>query len=255
MARLENKVALITGAGSGMGRASSVLFSHEGAKIIVVDFNEEGGKQTVNDVRAHGGQAEFCYADATKGADCKAAVEFAIKTYGKIDVVFCCAGAAQKAEMIWDLDESEFDRVFDVNTKTSWMMAKYSALELKKNHGSLILVGSTGAVRPRATQGLYGASKAANNTLTIGLAAELAPEARCNCINPGPTDTPMLPTFVQEFNAEVASQIAGGTLLGHLVDPMDIAYTALFLASDEARSVTGISMLVDAGADKSRGKN
>ena len=252
---MENKVALIAGAGSGMGRASSLLFAREGAKIVVVDFNEANGKKTVEEVKAQGGQAEFIFADVTKGADCKAAVDFAVKTYGKLDVVFCCAGAAQKAEMIWDLDESEFDRIFDVNTKSSWLISKYSALELKKNHGSLILVGSTGAVRPRATQGLYGASKAANNTLTIGLAAELAPEARCNCINPGPTDTPMLPTFVQEFNEEVAVQIAGGTLLGHLVDPMDIAYTALFLASDEARSVTGISMLVDAGADKSRGKN
>ena len=255
MARLENKVALIAGAGSGMGRASSLLFAREGAKIVVVDFNEENGKKTAEEVKAQGGQAEFIFADVTKGSDCKAAVDFAVKTYGKLDVVFCCAGAAQKAEMIWDLDESEFDRIIAVNTKSSWLLSKYSALELKKNHGSLILIGSTGAVRPRATQGLYGASKAANNILTIGLAAELAPEARCNCINPGPTDTPMLPTFVQEFNAEVASQIAGGTLLGHLVDPMDIAYTALFLASDEARSVTGISMLVDAGADKSRGKN
>ena len=255
MARLENKVALIAGGGSGMGRASSVLFASEGAKIVVVDLNEANGKKTVEEVKAHGGQAEFIFADVTKGADCKAAVEFAVKTYGKLDIVFCCAGVAQKAEMIWDLDESEFDKVFAVNTKSSWLMSKYSALELKKSHGSLILVGSTGAVRPRATQGLYGASKAANNTLTIGLAAELAPEARCNCINPGPTDTPMLPTFVQEFNEQVATQIADGTLLGHLVHPMDIAYTALFLASDEARSVTGISMLVDAGADKSRGKN
>ena len=255
MARLENKVALIVGAGSGMGRASALLFSQEGAKIVVVDFNEESGKKTVADVKAKGGQAEFIYADATKGEDCKAAVDFAVKTFGKLDVVFCCAGAAQDAKMIWDLDESEFDKMFNINTKTGWLMSKYSALELKKNHGSLILVGSTGAIRPRATQGLYGASKAANNVLTIGLAAELAPEARCNCINPGPTDTPMLPTFVQEYNADVAAQIAGGTLLGRLVDPMDIAYMALYLASDESRSVTGVSVLVDAGADKSRGKN
>jgi len=255
MARLENKVALIVGAGSGMGRASALLFSQEGAKVVVADFNKESGIKTAEDVKAQGGSAEFVYTDATRGEDCKAAVEFAVNAFGKLDIVFCCAGIAQDARMIWELDESEFDRIFNINTKTSWLMAKYSALELKKNHGSLILVGSTGAVRPRATQGLYGASKAANNVLTIGLAAELAPEARCNCINPGPTDTPMLPTFVQEYNENVAAQIAGGTLLGHLVDPMDIAYMALFLASDESRSVTGVSILVDAGADKSRGKN
>ena len=255
MARLENKVALITGAGSGMGRASSLLFAGEGAKIAVVDINEENGKKTVEEVKAKGGEATFIFADVTKASDCEAAVGLAIKTFGKIDVVFCCAGVAQKAAMIWDLDESEFDKIFAVNTKSTWLMAKYTALELKKNHGSLILIGSTGALRPRATQGLYGASKAANNTLTIGLAAELAPEARCNCINPGPTATPMLPTFVQEFNEQVAEQIAGGTLLGHLVDPVDIANMALFFASDESRSVTGVSVLVDAGADKSRGKN
>ncbi len=255
MARLENKVALITGAGSGMGRASSLLFSKEGAKIVVVDFNEENGKKVVEEVKAQGGQAAFVFADVSKGEYCKGAVEFAIATYGKIDVVFCCAGVAQKAEMIWDLDESEFDRMFNINTKSTWLMAKYSALELKKNHGSLILIGSTAALRPRATQGLYGASKAANNILAIGLAAELAPEARCNCINPGPTATPMLPTFVQTYNDQVAADIAGGTLLKHLVDPMDIANAALFFACDESQSVTGVSMLVDAGADKFRGKN
>lgn len=255
MARLENKVAIITGAGSGMGRAASLAFSKEGAKIVVVDLNEENGKKTVEEVKAQGGEAAFILTDATKGADCKAAADFAVATFGKIDVVFCCAGIAQKAMMIWDLDESEFDRMFNINTKTAWLMAKYTALELKKSHGSMILVGSTAALRPRATQGLYGASKAANNILTVGLAAELAPEARCNCINPGPTATPMLPTFVQEWNDDVQAQIAGATLMGRLVDPMDIANTALFLASDEARSVTGISMLVDAGADKARPKN
>ena len=255
MARLINKVALITGAGSGMGRASALLFSKEGAKVIVADFNEETGKKTVADIKAQGGQAEFIFTDATKAEDCKKAADFAIKTYGKIDAVFCCAGVAQKADMIWDLDESEFDRVMTINTKSAWLMSKYTALELKKNHGSLILVGSTAALRPRATQGLYGASKAASNILTIGLASELAPEARCNCINPGPTETPMLATFVQEYNEQVAAQIAGGTLTGKLVDPMDIAYMALFLASDESKSVTGISMLVDGGADKARPKN
>ena len=255
MAKLENKVALITGAGSGMGHASSLLFSKEGAKIVVVDFNEENGKKTVDEVKAQGGEAAFVFADVSKAADCQNAVEFAIKTFGKLDIVFSCAGVAQKGAMIWDLDESEFDRVMNINTKSAWLMAKYSALELKKNGGSMILVGSTAALRPRATQGLYGACKAANNNLTIGLAAELAPEARCNCINPGPTATPMLPTFVQSYNDDVAAEIAGSTLLKHLVDPMDIANAALFFASDDSKSVTGVAMLVDAGADKARGKN
>jgi NAD(P)-dependent dehydrogenase (short-subunit alcohol dehydrogenase family) len=255
MARLENKVALITGAGSGMGRASSLLFSKEGAKIVVVDYNEENGKKVVEEVKAQGGEAAFVFADVSKAEYCKGAVDFAIATFGKIDVVFCCAGVAQKAGMIWELDESEYDRVMAVNTKSTWLMAKYTALELKKNHGSLILIGSTAALRPRATQGLYGACKAANNNLAIGLAAELAPEARCNCINPGPTATPMLPTFVQSYNEQVAAEIAGSTLLKHLVDPMDIANAALFFASEESRSVTGVSMLVDSGADKARGQN
>ena len=255
MARLENKVALITGAGSGMGRASALLFSKEGAKIVVVDMSEENGKKVVEEIKAQGGEAAYVFADVSKGEYCKGAVDFALATFGKIDIVFSCAGVAQKGGMIWELDESEFDRVMNINTKSAWLMAKYSALELKKNYGSMILVGSTAALRPRATQGLYGACKAANNNLTIGLAAELAPEARCNCINPGPTATPMLPTFVQTFNDQVAAEIAGSTLLKHLVDPMDIANAALFFAGDESRSVTGVSILVDAGADKARGKN
>jgi len=255
MGRLDNKVALITGAGSGMGRAAALLFSQEGAKIVIVDINEENGEKVAEEIRGGGGEAAFFYADVSKAEYCKGAVDFAIATFGKIDVVFCCAGVAQKTGMIWELDDSEFDRVMAINTKSTWLMAKYSALELKKNHGSLILIGSTAALRPRATQGLYGACKAANNNLAIGLAVELAPEARCNCINPGPTATPMLPTFVQTYNEEAAAEIANNTLLKHLVDPMDIARAALFFASDESRSITGVSILVDAGADKVRGKN
>ena len=255
MGRLAGKVALITGAGSGMGRAAALLFAKEGAKVMAADVNRENGAAAAAEIRALGGEAAFVSADVSKAEDCKHAVEETLRVYGKIHVVLCCAGIAQKAAMIWDLDESEFDRVMGINTKSAWLMAKYSALELKKHGGSLILIGSTAAIRPRATQGLYGACKAANNNLAIGLAAELAPEARCNCINPGPTATPMLGTFVQEYNEKVAEEIAGGTLLKHLVDPQDIANAALFFACDESRSVTGVSVLVDAGADKARGKN
>ncbi|MCL1828385.1 MAG: SDR family oxidoreductase [Oscillospiraceae bacterium] len=253
--RLANKVAFIVGAGSGMGRAAALLFSKEGAKIVVADLNEENGKKTVGELKAQGGEAVFVHVDATSGPSCKKAVDAAVSSYGKIDVVFCCAGIAQQPKMIWELPDEEFDKVVNINFKSAWIVAKYTALELKKNHGSLILIGSTGALRPRATQGLYGAAKAANNTLTIGLAAELAPEARCNLINPGPTNTPMLPTFVQNFTQQVAEDIAAATLLKRTVEPEDIANCALFFASDESRSMTGVSVLVDCGADKARGKN
>lgn len=254
--RLENKVAVIVGAGSGMGRCAAIRFAQEGAKVIVGDYNEEAAKNVAEEVRAEGNEATAHFVDATKGPDVKAIMDFAIETYGKIDIVFCTAGKAQTPSMIWELDDEEFDRQIAINSKSAWLCAKYSALELKKNHGSLILIGSTGAIRCRATQGTYGGCKAFNNTFCIGMAAELAPEARCNLINPGPTATPMLATFARDpYTAKVEEQIAGGTLLGHLVDPMDVANMALFFASDESRSVTGVSVLCDAGADKSRGRN
>ena len=254
--RLENKVAVIVGAGSGMGRAAAILFAQEGAKVVVADFNDENGKKVVDEIKAAGNEASFCHVDATCGEQVKALMDYAVATYGKITTVFCTAGKPQTAKMIWELDDSEFDKQVAMNSKTAWLCAKYSALELKKNHGSLILIGSTGAIRCRATQGTYGACKAFNNTFTIGMACELAPEARCNLINPGPTDTPMFSGFiVGEYNEKVKAGVAGGTLLGRFVDPKDIAQAALFFASDESAAVTGVSVLVDCGADKSRGKN
>lgn len=256
MNRLENKVAVIVGAGSGMGRASAILFAEEGAKVVVGDYNDVTGQQVVEEIKAAGNEASYCHVDATKGEDVKGIMDFAIATYGKIDVVFCTAGKPQTVKMIWELDDEEFDKQVAINSKSAWLCAKYSALELKKNHGSLILIGSTGAIRCRATQGTYGACKAFNNTFTIGMACELAPEARCNLINPGPTDTPMFSGFiVGEYNDQVKAGVAGGTLLQRFVDPRDIANMALFFASDESAAVTGVSVLVDCGADKSRGKN
>ena len=254
--KLENKVAVIVGAGSGMGRASALLFAAEGAKVVVGDFNDAAGTKVTEEIKAAGNEACFCHVDATKPASVKGIMDFAVSTYGKINVVFCTAGKPQTVKMIWDLDDEEFDRQITINSKTAWLCAKYSALELKKNHGSLILIGSTGAVRCRATQGTYGACKAFNNTFTIGMACELAPEARCNLINPGPTDTPMFPEFiVGEYTDAVRAGVAGSTLLGRFVDPRDIANMALFFASDDSAAVTGVSVLCDCGADKSRGKN
>lgn len=254
--RLEDKVAVIVGAGSGMGRAAAILFAQEGAKVVVADFNDENGQKVVDEIKAEGNEAAFIHVDATQGEQVKAVMDFAVEKYGKINVCFCTAGKPQTAKMIWELDDSEFDKQVALNSKTAWLCAKYSALELKKNHGSLILIGSTGAIRCRATQGTYGACKAFNNTFTIGMACELAPEARCNLINPGPTDTPMFGGFiVGEYTKEVHDGVAASTLLKRFVDPTDIAKAALFFASDESAAVTGVSVLVDCGADKSRGKN
>jgi 3-oxoacyl-[acyl-carrier protein] reductase len=259
--KLEGKTAIITGAGSGVGHTASLLFSEEGANIVCADLNIETATKTAEEVAAAGGSAIPFKADVSDGAAVKSLVDAAIGEYGGVDVIFNCAGLPQVPKITWELEDDEFDRVMAVNAKSNWLLLKYAGPELKKNGGNMIMVGSTGAIKPRATQALYAAAKGALFSFVKGAAAELAPEARANLIHPGPIRTPMLPKFspdvpqTEEEIEEVFRQIANGTMLGELIEPIDIAKAALFLASDDARKITGFSLLVDAGTIIARPRN
>ena len=132
---LENKVAVIVGAGSGMGRCAAIRFAQEGARVVVGDYNEEAAEKVAAEVRAEGNEASACFVDATRGADVKAVMDFAIETYGKIDIVFCTAGKAQTPSMIWELDDEEFDRQIAINSK-SWRQrhAAISSIRAPQQH-------------------------------------------------------------------------------------------------------------------------
>lgn len=243
--RLADKVAIITGAGSGIGRASASLFAEEGAKIVVADIDHEGGDETVASINAAGGDSIFVHTDVTIIPDLERMVKKTIDRFGKIDILFNNAGYFGKMASIEDTDEAFWDKLFFTNVKSMFFATKCIIPEIEKNGGGSILnMGSVGAIRPVPHTAAYVASKGAVITLTKALAIELAPlKIRVNCINPAVTQTPMADLFTDEAKAAIASSIP----LGRLANPEDIALSAVYLASDESSMLTGSAIIVDGG--------
>lgn len=252
---LEKKVAIITGAASGMGRASSILFAKEGASIIAADLNLSGAEETVATIKKTGGNAVAVKTDISDEASVQALVKTAVDTYGKIDILFCIAGFPEAASSITDVPLSQIKKIFEVNVFGTWMCCKYAYPELKKTgNGVVLTIGSGAALRPRGGTAAYSASKGAIVTMTRALANEFAPEIRVNCIMPGMTDTPMMNQFVPGFNDTIKSKIAESLPLKTVSQPEDIAQMGLFLASDLGSKITGVDYLIDCGLSISRGK-
>ena len=253
--RLKDKVALITGAGSGMGRASALLFAKEGAKVAVCDINEKNGMDTVDIINKGGGESIFVKADVSVAKDVENMIITTIDTYEKIDILFNNAGLPMSFTPIENVDEELWDKIMDVNVKSIFLACKYTVPIMKKQGGGVILnTASIIGVRPRPGLNAYHASKAAAINLTRGLALELASyKIRVNCINPVASDTPMLARFIDDSGAidrkyeEGRKRFIATIPLGRLAKPEDIAYAALFLASDEASMLTGVSLDVDGG--------
>jgi len=249
--RLANKVAIITGAGSGLGRASAIMFVKEGAKVVVADINDDSGKETVATIKSSGGEAIFIHTDVSKASDVENLIKTTEDKFGKIDILFNNAGIPHGPTPIEDLPESLWDRVFSVNLKSIFLGAKYAAPVMKKaGKGVIINLASISGIRPRPRSAAYTTSKAAAIHLTKTLAAELASSnIRVNAINPVAIDTPLLDGLIGDgvdVN-EAKKALIGSVPLGRLPTPEDIAYAALYLASDESSSVTGSSIDVDGG--------
>lgn len=250
--RLANKVAIVTGAASGMGRASAILFAKEGASVTVADIDEAGGQETVRTIKDSGGKAIFVRTDVAKSEDVKNMIHTTVNSFGKLDILFNNAGLAQRAIRFDKIQESDWDRIFAVNAKAIFLGAKHAVPEMKKAGGGVIIITvSIGAVRVRPGILAYTGAKSAAIGITKGLALELARHnIRVNCINPVATMTPMLTMFQPDANIsmEEAVKTMSETIpLGHVATPEDIAYAALYLASDESAMVTGASINVDGG--------
>jgi 3-oxoacyl-[acyl-carrier protein] reductase len=249
--RLKDRVAIITGAGSGIGAATAIAMAREGARVLVVDLNEAGIKKTVEQVEKAGGQAAGARADVTRAADNQSVVEQAVARWGRLDVFFANAGVPQWKTDIEDVDEKTFDLIFAVNVKGVWLGAKYALPVMKKaRRGVFIVTSSTSAIRPRPGGQTYASSKGAVVTLTKALALESAPHGvRVVAIAPVATHTPMLPTFMNkvEVDEEGLRQYIATVPLGRLNEPQDLANTAVFLASDDAAMITGSVIEVDGG--------
>jgi len=248
--KLRGKTALITGAGSGMGRASALLFSQEGAKISVVDIKVSNGQETVKLVKDHGGESLFIETDVSKEADVEQMIKTTLDAYGRLDILFNNAGIPMVFTPIEEVSSDLWDRMMDVNAKGIFLACKYGVPIMKKQgEGVIINTSSISGIRPRPGLSAYAASKGAVITLTKELAIELAPyKIRVNCINPVSTDTPMFAEFMGKMDLEEGRKAIISTIpLGRLAQSEDIAHAALYLASDDSSMMTGECLNVDGG--------
>jgi len=250
--RLEGKVAIITGAGSGLGRAAALLFAGEGAKVVVAANREKDGEQTVKSVKEAGGDAIFARADVTKASDLEKAVKAAVDKYGRLDIMLNNAGTPGPGKLIADITEEEWNRVISTNLTGVFLGTKYAIPEMLKCGGGVIInVSSVAGVSPRRYTGAYAAAKAAVIQLTRVTALEYARKnIRVNCILPGPIDTPFFskvaggdPQKIAIFKEMVRNEVP----MGRFAQPEEIARVALFLASDEASYITGAAFAADGG--------
>jgi 3-oxoacyl-[acyl-carrier protein] reductase len=244
--RLQDKVALVTGAASGFGAETARVFAAEGALVALVDMNEEGARKISAEI---GKNSIAIRCDVSSAADVRNAVEKTRTQFGRLDIVINNAGTSHKNKPMLEVTEQEFDRVFAVNVKSLFHMA-HAAVPIMRAQGggSMLNVGSTAGLRPRPGLTWYNGSKGAVNLLTKSMAVELAPDKiRINGLAPVAGDTPLLPTFLGSDSPEVRAKFLATIPLGRFSRPSDVASAALFLSSDEAEFLTGVVLEVDGG--------
>jgi NAD(P)-dependent dehydrogenase (short-subunit alcohol dehydrogenase family) len=257
--RLKDKVAIVIGAGSsgpgwGNGKAAAVLYAREGAQVFAVDIRDDAAKEAMDIIKGEGGEAVSFRADVSKGEEVKALVQKCLDTYGRIDVLLNNVGilAVGGPE---ELDEEIWDRHMAVNVKGAFLTCKYVLPEMvKQGKGAVVNISSVASIRYTGyPSAVYNASKGALNQLTQNVAVQYAPRGiRANCVLPGLMDTPMIreplknaygPGGEEEMIRRRNEQVP----LGKMGDAWDVAYASLFLASEEARYITGALLVVDGG--------
>jgi NAD(P)-dependent dehydrogenase (short-subunit alcohol dehydrogenase family) len=249
MARLADKVALITGAGMGMGREASLLFAEHGARLIVADLNRQAAHETVALVRKGGGEAVAVVGDVAIEADVKRMVEEGVQAFKALHVLYNNAGVLWKDRdrSVLETDEASWERVMAVNLKSVFWVTKYGIPHLQRaGGGSIILIGSVSAlVGFIRAQDTYTAAKGALISLNKSLAIQFAKDKiRSNIIHPGIVDTPLQAPYLTDA---LRKEFEDGIPLGRIAHPREIAYVALFLASDESSYMTGAELVVDGG--------
>jgi NAD(P)-dependent dehydrogenase (short-subunit alcohol dehydrogenase family) len=246
MDRLKDKVALITGGGSGIGRASCRLFAEHGAKVVVADSVAEGGEQSVHDITAAGGQASFVQADVSKSVDVQGMIRHTVQTYGRVDILFNNAGIEGPSAKLANYDEDAWERVIAIDLTSVYLGMKYVIPEMIKQGGGVILsTASVAGMVGFPGSGAYAAAKAGVINLTRMVALEYANKnIRVNCICPGIIATPMAQRVMGERPDDRVVRLEP---IGRLGQAQDIANAALFLASDESSFATGAPFVIDGG--------
>jgi NAD(P)-dependent dehydrogenase (short-subunit alcohol dehydrogenase family) len=245
--RFSGKSVLVTGAGSGIGRATAIAFAAEGADVIACDVDDAGGEATVATIRKAGSQAEFFHADVSRSADCVAMVERAVSRFGGLDIAFNNAGINIPVAPIADIDEAVWQRIVGINLTGVFlaMKAEVPAM-LRRGGGAIINTASVGGLIGTAGVTAYCATKHGVVGLTKSAALDyIKDKIRINAICPGGTRTAMLEEWFK--HPEVEKAAIAGTPIGRMADPAEIARSVLYLASDESSFMVGHSLVVDGG--------
>ena len=244
---LDGKVALVTGAASGIGRATALTFAREGAKLVIADMNEDGGQQTVHMITENGGEATFVQVDVSNATEVQTMISKAVDTYGRLDCAHNNAGVGGNRTTLTDCSEDDWHRIISINLTGVWLCMKYEIPEMLKNGGGAIVNTASIMGLVAGSSPAYAASKHGVVGLTKSAALAYAQSGvRVNAVCPGFIRTPM----VEEapwYNEESEADLIGRHPIGRLGKPDDIAETVVWLCSDAASFVTGHAMPVDGG--------
>jgi len=248
--KLRDRVAIVTGAASGIGRASAIAFARAGAKVVVVDIDECHGEETAASILAEGNESFVAAADVSKEGDVRRMIEDTISHWGKIDILFNNAGVVL-VKPLEEMTGDEWDRVMAINVKAAFLAIKHTVPHMRRAGGGAILnTGSIASFTGQLGTPVYSASKGAIALLTKSLALEYGRDRiRVNCICPGITDTPMLREHLghgAEGEARIRERLSR-VPLGEILSPEDVARAALYLVSDDSNGITGVLHLVDGG--------
>jgi 3-oxoacyl-[acyl-carrier protein] reductase len=247
--RLKDKVAIVTGAGSGFGAGIAKRFAEEGAKVVVNDINASNGERVAGEISHDGRRALFVKADVTRSQDWASLVGATVAAFGRLDVVVNNAGWTHRNKPYLEVSESEFDKVYAVNVKSVYLSALHAVPVFRKQGGGCFVnIASTAGLRPRPGLTVYNSSKGAVILMSKSMAAEFGPDKiRVNCVNPVfSPDTALSAEFAGGAVTEEARKRFLATIpLGRFSTPLDVANACLYLASDEAEFISGVCIEVD----------
>lgn len=251
MGKLDNKIALITGGGSGIGRATSILFAGEGASVAIADWSEDQAQAVVAEITSKGGKAVAIRTDVSKAADAERMVAATVRHFGRLDILYNNAGIGF-ARPLHKMTEDEWDRVVDVDLKGVFLGCKYALPELMKRGGVILSTASIAGIEGIRQMGHYCAAKAGVILLTKSMAMDYAEHGiRVNCVCPGGIATPLAETGYDKMTPEKLERVKRATAAMHLLNrvgqPEEIARVALFLCSDDASFITGQAVVADGG--------
>jgi NAD(P)-dependent dehydrogenase (short-subunit alcohol dehydrogenase family) len=248
--RLQNQIAWISGAASGMGAGIARLFAQEGAAVALIDVQAEKGEAIAEQIRSDGGQAAFLQCDVRREEEMRTSIEQTIRTFRRLSIIVNCAGIVQ-VRLLHELDVADWDRLMDINVKSIYLSIKHGFVHLKKNPRSYVVnIASIGSFIGQAKTPAYTTSKGAVLSLTRSIALDYAADGlRCNCVCPGITDTPMLREHLNNTpdpEATLAARLRR-VPMGISLMPDDIAKAVLYLSCEDSAGITGTSLVVDGG--------